>query len=125
MFVALDGPLTWISHRGSTSWWRMLPPQRGDEASDAHDGEVRSPMPGVVIHVAVQAGAAVSLGEPLLVVEAMKMEYPLRAPVTGQVADILVHRGDQVVLDQVVARVRANASAAADAQRALRAELGS
>jgi len=42
-----------------------------------------------------------------------------------QVADILVHRGDQVVLDQVVARVRANASAAADAQRALRAELGS
>jgi acetyl-CoA/propionyl-CoA carboxylase biotin carboxyl carrier protein len=125
MFVALDGPLTWISHRGATSWWRMLPPQRGDEASDAHDGEVRSPMPGVVIHVAVQAGAAVSLGEPLLVVEAMKMEYPLRAPVTGQVADILVHRGDQVVLDQVVARVRANASAAADAQRALRAELGS
>jgi acetyl-CoA/propionyl-CoA carboxylase biotin carboxyl carrier protein len=117
LLVAIDGPLTWISHRGATSWWRERPPQRGDEASDFHDGEVRSPMPGVVIHVAVQAGAAVSFGDPLLVVEAMKMEYSLRAPVSGEVEIVLVRPGDQVILDQVVARVRAGVAEDVDAKR--------
>jgi acetyl-CoA/propionyl-CoA carboxylase biotin carboxyl carrier protein len=107
--VAIDGSFTWIAHRGTTSWWRLLPPRRRDESSVDHDGEVHSPMPGVVIHVGARPGDEVSLGDPLLVVEAMKMEYPLRAPITGQVADVLVQLGDQVVLDQVVARVRAHA----------------
>jgi acetyl-CoA/propionyl-CoA carboxylase biotin carboxyl carrier protein len=48
----------------------------------------------------------VSPGDTLLVVEAMKMEYALRAPFAGEVEELLVRVGDQVVLDQVVARVR-------------------
>ncbi len=107
--VASAGALTWIAHRGVTSWWRTLPPRRSDETSVGHDGEVRSPMPGVVIQVGVGARDEVAQGDALLVVEAMKMEYALRAPFAGEVAEVLVRVGDQVVLDQVVARVRARA----------------
>ncbi|NNN08757.1 MAG: ATP-grasp domain-containing protein [Acidimicrobiaceae bacterium] len=106
VLVTIEGALTWIAHRGSTSWWRVTPPRRSDETSVVHDGDLRSPMPGVVIHVGAKPGDAVSLGDALLVVEAMKMEYPLRAPLAGEVAELLVRVGDQVALDQVVARVR-------------------
>jgi acetyl-CoA/propionyl-CoA carboxylase biotin carboxyl carrier protein len=63
-------------------------------------------MPGVVIQVCAVAGADVALGDALLVVEAMKMEHTLSAPLAGRVADIFVNHGDQVVLDQIVARVQ-------------------
>ncbi len=106
VLVAVEGSLTWIAHRGTTSWWRVLAPRRRDETSIDHDGEVRSPMPGVVIQVSARPSDEVSLGDTLLVVEAMKMEYPVRAPLAGEIAELLVRVGDQVVLDQVVARVR-------------------
>jgi acetyl-CoA/propionyl-CoA carboxylase biotin carboxyl carrier protein len=106
ILVAFDGPCTWIWQGGSTTRWRVVAPARGGAESDAHDGDVRSPMPGVVIQVGVSAGADVALGDALLVVEAMKMEHTLTAPLAGRVADIFVNLGDQVVLDQVVARVK-------------------
>ena len=113
VLVAHEGPMTWIAHRGTTSWWRVLPARRREDVGINHDGDVRSPMPGVVIHVGVRANDRVSPGDALVVVEAMKMEYALRSPFTGQVEELLVHVGDQVVLDQVVARVRADVDEAA------------
>ena len=107
VLVGRAGPLTWFARRGWTTWWRSsAPSRRGNDRVD-HDGDVRSPMPGVVIQVAVHAGDVVSRGDPLLVVEAMKMEYPLRSPLSGRVVDLAVVAGDQVVLDQLVARVSA------------------
>jgi len=72
---------------------------------DALDGEaedsttadhVVSPMPGAVRAVLATSGQLVGHGEALLVIEAMKMEYTLRAPRSGQVAEVLVSVGDQV-----------------------------
>lgn len=65
------------------------------EAEDAAD-HVLSPMPGAVRAVLTAPGQAVKSGEPLVVLEAMKMEYTLRAPRLGQVASVLVSVGDQV-----------------------------
>lgn len=61
-------------------------------------------MPGSVIAVQVDAGAEVSEGDVVVVVEAMKMEHSLAAPVSGRV-ELLVSVGDRVTVDQVLARL--------------------
>ena len=66
----------------------------GDDAADA--GGLTAPMPGKVIAVLVQAGAAVSKGQPLLVMEAMKMEHTIAAPAAGTVESLPFRVGDQV-----------------------------
>ena len=71
------------------------------ETSDA--GPVRSPMPGTVLVVKVAPGERVGAGAPLLVVEAMKMEHTLLAPVDGVVGEVLVQAGQQVALDETLA----------------------
>jgi biotin carboxyl carrier protein len=55
-----------------------------------------SPLPGKVTHVAVSAGDAVNAGDPLLVIEAMKMENELRASAPGIVAEVRVQSGQTV-----------------------------
>lgn len=55
-----------------------------------------APLPGRVTHVAVREGDAVRAGDPLLVIEAMKMENELRASVTGTVSEVRVQAGQAV-----------------------------
>ena len=62
-------------------------------------------MPGSVIAVHAKAGDAVTKGQPLVVVEAMKMEHTLTAPTDGTVADVLVRVGQQVAVDELLAQV--------------------
>ena len=57
---------------------------------------VRAAMPGLVVSVAVGAGDVVAAGQPLVVLEAMKMQNPVRAPRGGRVARVLVAAGAQV-----------------------------
>ncbi len=59
-------------------------------------GRLTAPMPGKVIAIHVAAGAAVEAGQPLLVMEAMKMEHTLTAPLAGRVAELLYAVGDLV-----------------------------
>jgi acetyl-CoA/propionyl-CoA carboxylase biotin carboxyl carrier protein len=70
----------------------------------AADPEVRSPMPGTVVSVAVSDGDTVTAGQVLLSVEAMKMEHQLVAEVGGTV-HISAKAGDPVKLDQVLATI--------------------
>jgi acetyl-CoA/propionyl-CoA carboxylase biotin carboxyl carrier protein len=71
----------------------------------AGSGPVTSPMPGTVLVVKVALGDAVSAGTPLLVVEAMKMEHTITAPVDGVVSELHVEAGQQVALDEALALV--------------------
>jgi len=67
--------------------------------SGEHDtavGRMTAPMPGKIIAVSTHAGARVVRGSPLLVMEAMKMEHTIIAPVDGVVAELLYAVGDQV-----------------------------
>ncbi|MCB1264786.1 MAG: acetyl/propionyl-CoA carboxylase subunit alpha [Mycobacterium sp.] len=68
------------------------------------DTELTSPMPGSVVAVGVADGERVEAGTVVVVVEAMKMEHSLRAPVAG-VAELLVEVGDQVKVGQTLARI--------------------
>jgi propionyl-CoA carboxylase alpha chain len=62
-------------------------------------------MPGAVLRVAVEPGQAVTAGDVVLVLEAMKMEHPVTAPADGVVAELAVGVGSQVDAGQVLAVV--------------------
>ena len=62
----------------------------------AEGGRLTAPMPGKVVSFAVKAGDTVTKGQPLAVMEAMKMEHTIAAPVDGVVAELLYAPGDQV-----------------------------
>ncbi|WP_119965168.1 acetyl/propionyl/methylcrotonyl-CoA carboxylase subunit alpha [Simplicispira lacusdiani] len=66
----------------------------GEDQSEG--GRLTAPMPGKVVSFAVQAGDKVSKGQALAVMEAMKMEHTIAAPVDGVVQELLYAPGDQV-----------------------------
>lgn len=70
------------------------------------DGRVKAPIPGTIIRVLAGPGAYVEAGQPLLVLEAMKMENPIGSPRSGTVTDVLVQEGQRVTLGQLLAEVR-------------------
>jgi acetyl-CoA/propionyl-CoA carboxylase biotin carboxyl carrier protein len=104
--TVVDGKNTWIGRAGG-SWVLHEQVVQLRVNASAHDGDITSPMPGSVIAVHVATGATVKKGEPLVVVEAMKMEHTLTAPMDGTVADVLVRVGQQVAVDELLAQVTA------------------
>jgi acetyl/propionyl-CoA carboxylase alpha subunit len=80
-------------------------PRFADPNAVAHAGSLLAPMPGSVVRVLAEAGAAVTAGQALVVLEAMKMEHTVTAPVDGTVAEVNVGPGDQVDTGQVLAVV--------------------
>jgi len=75
---------------------RLPDPDLGDSDFSGADSSLRAPIPGKVTKVVGTAGTTVRKGEPLLVLEAMKMEYVIRAPLDGQVVAMLFQEGDMV-----------------------------
>jgi biotin carboxyl carrier protein len=71
-------------------------------ASPIHSGEIhlRSPMPGLIIGVPVAEGQTVAAGEPLIILESMKMQNELKAPREGLVSRLRVKAGDRVEQNQ-------------------------
>ncbi len=67
------------------------------EATASGEGAVKAPLPGKIIDLRVKAGDKVSKGQPLLVLEAMKMEHTLAAPADGTVKTVRYAVGEQVV----------------------------
>ena len=65
-------------------------------------GEVKAPMPGVVVQILVQVGDAVEEDDELLVMEAVKMEVPVVAHRAGAVREIRVREKDRVAANQVI-----------------------
>src|SRR5207253_2471849 len=104
---AEDGPVAWLGRDGHA--WAVreedrLQAARHAEAAGA-GGPLVAPMPGTVTLVRVAAGERVSAGQPLLVVEAMKMEHVVAAPVDGTVTELRVRPGQPVALDEPLAVV--------------------
>ena len=96
---------------GGQSWsftrWRA----DGLAAGGAGDGAILSPMPGRIIAVAVTEGQAVSAGQPLVTLEAMKMEHVLTAPFDGIVTDLKAETGGQVAEGVALVRIVAEEGA--------------
>lgn len=82
-------------------------PRHSGSGHSAHDGDILSPMPGKIIAVEVSEGQAVTKGQKLLTLEAMKMEHTLTAPFDGTVAELLAAPGAQVQVEALLARIEA------------------
>jgi acetyl-CoA carboxylase biotin carboxylase subunit len=77
-------------------------PRFPEVAAEQVTGGCTAPMPGRVVRVLVAAGQSVGAGETLLILEAMKMEHPVRAPRDGLVEKVWVGEGEQVESDQLL-----------------------
>jgi len=77
-----------------------------DAASQLVPGSLLAPMPGVAARIGVAVGDEVTAGQPLLWLEAMKMEHVISAPVAGIVAELPVSAGQQVEAGAVLAVVK-------------------
>jgi pyruvate carboxylase subunit B len=86
----------------------LLMEEFGLEEDGAAGGEVRAPMPGLVLDVLVEVGDAVEADQGLLVLEAMKMENELKAPATGTVAAIHAASGDAVEKNALLIEIEAD-----------------
>ena len=91
-----DGQFTLFTDSAAVPF-SLHQPDLGDDAAGAVPGAFAAPMNGVVVKCLVEPGVEVGKGEPLIVIEAMKMEHTLRAPTTGVVAEFCYQPGDQVV----------------------------
>jgi acetyl-CoA/propionyl-CoA carboxylase biotin carboxyl carrier protein len=103
---APDDPDLWLGRSGDT--WRLTRRRdRIDHAGPAETGSGRltSPMPGTVLAVHVHSGETVRAGQPVITVEAMKMEYVVAAPQAGTVTELFVKAGEAVRLDQPLAAI--------------------
>jgi acetyl/propionyl-CoA carboxylase alpha subunit len=106
------GDVVYVDVAGRSVEIRLAPPPDVDRAArhaatSAHGGvaELVAPMPGAVIAVHSSAGDRVEAGDPIVTLEAMKMEHAVLALVDGTVTEIGVRAGDQVARGQVLAVV--------------------
>ena len=97
----------WAPEPGTGGQIRRRPPKlsSGGPAA-ASDGVVAAPMQGTIVKVSVKAGESIRAGDPICVLEAMKMENEVSSPASGEVVDLRVEPGDTVAAGQVIAIVK-------------------
>jgi acetyl/propionyl-CoA carboxylase alpha subunit len=103
--TAIDGDVVFVS-RGQ---YRFVVPPRYVSPDDAgRAGSTVAPMPGSILRVVVEVGDVVVAGQPMLAMEAMKMEHQVVSPVAGTVAEVFVQAGQQVDSGQPLVRIESS-----------------
>jgi 3-methylcrotonyl-CoA carboxylase alpha subunit len=108
--VHVDGATAHVfASKGAT---KITAIDRLAHAGDTHaeGGRLTAPMPGKVVSFAVKAGDKVSRGQPLAVMEAMKMEHTIAAPADGTVDELMFAPGEQVAEGEELLRMSAAAA---------------
>jgi geranyl-CoA carboxylase alpha subunit len=103
-----DGDRLYLQHRGiplAVTDLTLAAPKAA--ASNGGDGKVRAAMNGRVVAVLVKPGDRVTAGQPVLTLEAMKMEHVHKAGIDGVVTEIDVAEGEQVTTGRIVAEIGA------------------
>lgn len=94
-----DGNAVWVWLRGETYRIERIEVRPSASAHEA-EHDLVAPMPGKVAALLVKVGERVEKGATLLILEAMKMEYPVRAPRAGAVTSLSAAEGTMVALGQ-------------------------
>ncbi|NQZ00134.1 MAG: acetyl-CoA carboxylase biotin carboxyl carrier protein subunit [Bdellovibrionales bacterium] len=97
----------WYHYNGETNCYApdLNYGSSSSSSVSAEPGVVKAAMPGKIIKVKCQQGDRVSVGDPLVIMEAMKMEYTLKSDLDGEVTELNVSEADLVTAGQVLARV--------------------
>ena len=85
-----------LYHQNGAFNFTHILPDCGDNSSDDNHGGLVAPMNGTMVAVLVNAGDAVTTDQPIMIMEAMKMEHTIRAPNNGVVDTIYYKEGDMV-----------------------------
>jgi 3-methylcrotonyl-CoA carboxylase alpha subunit len=101
MFAAADRGRLWIFHDGEVYEIATEGTDQRRRGAQAH-GSLTAPMPATVIAIKVAAGDLVTRGDILILLEAMKMELPVRAPGDGRVKAVHCRAGDLVQPETVL-----------------------
>ena len=80
-------------------------PLQAEQAGDVVSGGLVAPMPGVVLEVFVEVGQQVTAGDPIMLIEAMKIEHTISAPFDGVVNEIRFKAGDQIAAEGIALAV--------------------
>jgi geranyl-CoA carboxylase alpha subunit len=104
-----DGDRLYLLHHGSHNSVRNLTlAAPASAAANGSDGKVRAAMNGRIVAVLVKQGERVEAGQPVMTLEAMKMEHVHTAPMSGIISAIDVVEGEQVTTGKIVAEIEAN-----------------
>ena len=97
--AARAGQGVWIGWPGGAAYFE---PEQRRLATASRQDEVRAPMTGKIVSIAVAPGASVAKDELLVILEAMKMEYRLTAPRAGEIAAVHCAPGELVDLGKAL-----------------------
>jgi acetyl/propionyl-CoA carboxylase alpha subunit len=98
----------WIHHEGQTT---CIETSKGSRRRRFAEGKsspalIVAPMPGKITKIAVELEQSIEIGQPIVVMEAMKMEYTLKSEMATSVEKIEVKVGDQVQLGQLLVKLK-------------------
>lgn len=105
MYAATAGGTVWVFHEGVVHEIADPSPSRARPRTSAGAASLTAPMPATVVDVRVKAGDAVTRGDTVILLEAMKMELPVRAPGDGHVTAVHCRPGELVQPDTVLIEI--------------------
>lgn len=98
----------WVHHNGRTFTMETGSGRKSRKkaGSGGSSDQVIAPMPGKITKILLNSGATVAVGQAVLVMEAMKMEYTLKAEIAGTVESVNCAVGEQVVLGKSLVKIK-------------------
>jgi biotin carboxyl carrier protein len=69
-------------------------------------GEILAPMPGLILKIEVEKGQAIQPGQPLVIMEAMKMENEIRSQIEGKIREVLIKENQKVEKNDLLIRIQ-------------------
>lgn len=103
--LTLDKDLDWIHTWSGRHTLTIRDLETAYTRAPSGDGRVKAPIPGLIAKLLVEKGASVEIGQPLLVLEAMKMENEIRATRSGAISDLRVQPGQTVTMGEVLVEI--------------------
>lgn len=103
--LVFDEDLRWVKGQGGIHRIEISDRDQAVTRPKSGSGRVKAPIPGLIVRVVVEVDQHVELGQPIAVLEAMKMENEIRAPCAGTVSKIHVQPGKGVLKGELVAEI--------------------